>query len=69
MCHVDSFQNCHAFGVEVGRHTLLFLNSRQPSPHVWLMLSMEVGKEFTGIEGLTLQPRKVALWLYQHFIG
>ncbi len=33
------------------------------------MLFMEMGKEYSSAEGLTGQPRKVARWIDQDFIG
>src|SRR5215207_8960825 len=33
---------------------LLFLNSRPPGPHIWLMLIMEMCKDFTGVERIAL---------------
>lgn len=48
---------------------LLLLYSRQPSPHVLLMLFMKMGKEVTRLDGLSFQPRKMAGWVVEHFIG
>jgi len=48
---------------------LLVLNARQPSAHVWLMVIMEMVKEFTRAEALTAQPYNVVRWLDQDVIG
>ena len=48
---------------------LLFLYSRQPGAHVWLMLIMEMGKDSSSAKGITFQPRKVVLHIHQDFVG
>jgi len=48
---------------------LLFLYSCQPSPHICLMLFMEVAKEVARLDRLDFQPRKIACWVVQNFIG
>jgi hypothetical protein len=48
---------------------LLFLYSCQPSPHICLMLFMEVAKEVARFDRLNFQPRKMARWIAEDFIG
>lgn len=49
--------------------SLLLLSSRQPSPHIRLMLFMEMDKEVTRFDRLSFQPRKMARWIAEDFIG
>lgn len=48
---------------------LLPLPARQPSPHIRLMLFVEMAKEVTWFDGLSLHPWKIARWVAQNFVG
>jgi hypothetical protein len=41
---------------------LVFLFLRQPSAYIWLMVIMEMVKEFTSGEALIVYPYKVVRW-------
>jgi len=54
---------------------LLFFHTREPGAYVWLMVIMEMVKEFTSGEALTVQPHKkinsspLMHWIDPNFIG
>ena len=45
------------------------LNSRQPGSHIWLMVIMEMVKEFTGREALIAKPHQTPVSVNSHLIG
>jgi len=54
---------------KISSGSLLLLSSRQPSPHVLLVLFMEMGKEVTRFDRLSFQPWKMLCWITQDLIG